>query len=137
SGIAYEGKANLRIVNLALECSSFAGIQVGHQVKLLASLVYELDLLAEFLHRRHFESPAQAIRQGEGRPHAPGIAPVDVVVRDGALVKGVRKRRIQGQRRTRARVGNLGVRDDAQNCGNVASPLRSIYAGGIGTAEVY
>src|SRR5204863_467037 len=82
-------------------CGGVAAGHVAAQVALLARPVYQLELLAGFIRQGDFDGQAQAIRHGQERARAPGMAPVEVVVGNGALVKGVCKRGIQGQRRTR------------------------------------
>ena len=62
----------------------------------LVVLTHQRDLFALCFHRWHFQRPAQAIGQGEGGFHVPGVAEVHVVKRDRALVERRSKWRIQG-----------------------------------------
>ena len=70
-------------------------LEVSVQVELLTGLVDELDLLASSLRRRHFQSPSQAVGEGKGRLHVPGVAEVDVVEGNVALFRCMGERRIR------------------------------------------
>src|SRR5216683_3324761 len=58
----------------------------------------------------------------------PGVAEINVVVRNGALIEGWREGRIQRQVAPGTGIGNLGVGDDARNSGKVAPPGRLLGA---------
>src|SRR6266478_1803601 len=87
AGVAHQGKTYGRIVHLTVQSSLFALFKVALNVKLLAAGVYQFDLLAALFRRRHFERPAKAVSECEGRLHVPTVAEVDVVVGDGAFVE--------------------------------------------------
>src|SRR5262249_50088161 len=114
-------ETNGRIVDLSLECGVFALLQVGHRVDRLADRIYELNLATLLFDGRHFERPTEAIGQRDRRLHAPRIAEVDVVERNGALVLRGSQRRIKSEVRAGAGEGGLGDRDDAKNRGVVAT----------------
>src|SRR6202034_1996470 len=60
------------------------------------------------------------------RLDAPGIAEIDVVIRNGALVLSGRERRIQGELRTAAREGRLGDGNNAQHRRVVTSKVGGV-----------
>ena len=82
------------VIDLALQRSLLALIQVCLNINLLSIRVNQFHLLAIFLDWRHLQCPAQAVGQGEGRLHAPTIGKVDVVKGNRTLVECWRERRI-------------------------------------------
>src|SRR5580658_3403999 len=110
------------VVDFPLQRSSLSLFEVSLYAELLTGLIYELDLLAIGFRRRHFERPAQTVGEREGRLDVPRVTPINVVVRDSALVKRVREGRIQGKISTGAGVSDLCVGNDTQDSSGVAAP---------------
>ncbi len=84
-------KAELGVVDIALQSGVLALLEVVESLDRLIGCIHQIGLLAGGFRGGHFQRPAHAIGQGEGRLQVPSVAEVDVVVGDGALIECVRE----------------------------------------------
>ena len=94
-GVVHQVKPDYWVENLARERSFLASRQIRLHVDRFIGRIHEFDLLAGLLNRRHFQSPSQPISHRNRWLHTPGIAEIEAVIGNGALVKSGSQRRVQ------------------------------------------
>src|SRR5439155_16464509 len=93
--IADGGKSESWIVDLSGQGGCFPLSQIVLRDDRISCGVYQHDLLALYLIRRHLDRISEAVGQREGWTHAPGVAEIDVVERNDALIERLCPQRLQ------------------------------------------
>ena len=119
SSVTYQTESHLRVEHLTLQGSLLTGIQVLRCADRVVVRANKDDLLAILLDWRHLQRPTQAIVDSQGRLYPPGIAKIQVVVRDRDFVECRHQRPIQLQIIAGASVRLLRLGYDAQDRGGL------------------
>src|SRR5262249_43912926 len=120
--VAHQIESDGRIVDLSLQCSVLAEVQIGNGIDNLISLVDEFNLFPVLFDRRHLERPSQTVGEREGLFHVPSVTEIEVVKRDCALVECRGEWRIQSEIGTTSGVSNLRNGNQTESRGVIAGP---------------
>src|SRR5262249_37938135 len=107
-------EANNGIINLSGQRRCFALSQIIRRLNEGAVLIDEHDLVAILLDRRSLIGPSKAVADRYRGLDLPGIACVDVVSLDRALLDSARSNRQQVQISSAARVHQLSQTDQTE-----------------------